>query len=203
MKLVAALRRNGAPSSEPKLLTLPSVDASFLARSLRQAPRFWDPGLPGRFAAALQVRWRGQRKTPPKLALGRGPKSRTGQPSVRRPLRERRARRRAAWCRERQRRSVDFSIFRACVAQVSRWCAGKPRGSRDAASTPVDSSSQARVRSFFSSATRSAGGMVIGPVSPIVTCVVSQTPTQFAPMKRPQPMSNDALPNRVTPRPTS
>ena len=74
---------------------------------------------------------------------------------------------------------------------------------RDAAFTLRDSSSQAVLSNFFRRASRRAGGIGIGPVAPTTTCVVSQTPTHASPMKRPAPTSNDVLPKRVTPKPTS
>lgn len=100
-----------------------------------------------------------------------------------------------------------------CAQSIDRSCRHSPLDffsvtrelprARDAASTLVDSGCQARTSIFFSSAARSASGMVDGPRSPITTCVVSQTPTHLSPMKRAAPMSNEVLPKRVTPRPTS
>ncbi len=112
------IARRQAGQILPALL---SADRDCSRRSLQQAPRFWDPGLPGRCEAALPSSVGGKKKNPSGAAkLGRGPKSRTGQPSVRRLLRERRARGRKACYRQGRMRSVDFWFFRSCVALVSR-----------------------------------------------------------------------------------
>ena len=97
-------------------LACPALGGScFRSRSLRQAPRFFRIRVSRRVARGPSSRGRGHEKPLRSFALGRGPKVGTGQPSVRRPLREQRARRRLAWCQG-QMRSVDFPIFRTCVA---------------------------------------------------------------------------------------
>ena len=163
---------------------------------------FLGSGSPGRSRGPARYVWRGHEKTPPKLSAREGSKVGTGGLPFRRLLREQRACRHKAPQRRCHSRSIDMFFRISCAFDFFCCVRGFPR-TRDAAFTPDDSSSQACASHFFSSATRRAAGMVIGPAVPIVTCVVSQTPTQASPLNRPQPMSNEVLPKRVTPRPTS